>query len=321
MTANTCILVGDIGGTHARFALAKQAGGGLECIQVLRCADYSGPEAAIADFMGRANGPEVLAACFAVAAPVAGDTVSMTNNHWVFDRPSIQRRFGWQQFLLVNDYIAMALGVLQVPEATLIRLGGGAPDKRRPKLILGPGTGLGVSALVPSHQGWLPLATEGGHVDFAPGDETEASILGRLRAQFGRVSVERLLCGPGLVNLYRELAVVRGRPATLSLAEDISAAALAGVDTLAVETLQRFCTILGRVAGNAVLTLGAYGGVYLSGGMVPAMLPFFLGSGFREEFENKGRMTPLLAQTPVWVVTDPCTGLYGAASALELPEA
>ena len=320
MTGNTRVLVGDIGGTHARFALAKPICRGLECIQVLRCNDYSGPEAALAEFLLRANEPTVHAACFAVAAPVSGDTVSMTNNHWVFDRQSIQRRFGWQQFRLVNDYTAMALGVLQVPEEKRIPIGGGAADISRPKLILGPGTGLGVSALVPSHQGWLPLATEGGHVDFAPGDDTEASILGQLRAQFGRVSVERLLCGPGLVNLYRELAVVRGRPATLSLPEDISAAASAGVDSLAVEALQRFCSILGRVAGNAVLTLGAFGGVYLSGGMVPAMLPFFLGSGFREEFENKGRMTPLLAQTPVWVVTDPCTGLYGAASALELPE-
>ncbi|HLT13176.1 MAG TPA: glucokinase [Marinobacter sp.] len=320
MTAGTWTLVGDIGGTHARFALVRPDSSRLERTAVLRCADYSGPEAAVADFLRRARSPDIHGACFAVAAPVAGATVTMTNNHWVFDRQRILQHFGWQQFRLVNDYTAMALGILEVADEYLVPIGRGLPVANRPKLIIGPGTGLGVSALVPSGQGWLPLATEGGHVDFAPGDDIEASVLAGLRGRYGRVSVERLACGPGLVNLYHQLAAIRGEPSGLNQPEDISAAALAGTDSVAVESLQRFCSILGRVAGNGVLTLGAYGGVYLCGGMIPSMLPFFLESRFRVEFENKGRMTSLLAATPVWVVTDPCAGLYGAALALTHPE-
>ncbi|MFO8140620.1 MAG: glucokinase [Marinobacter sp.] len=316
MTAKDLALVGDIGGTHARFALVERGSVALLHTRTLKCHDYPGPQAAIAEYLASVPGPSVSEACFAVAAPVTGNTVAMTNNHWRFDIDSLRNCFGWRRFHLVNDYTAMALGVLHVPQDKLVPVGGPAQRQSGALLIMGPGTGLGVSALVPSGQDWLPLSTEGGHVDFAPTDDLESRILNQLRPRFGRVSVERLLCGEGLMNLYQALAVIRALPAELTTPEQITEVALTGSGELAQEALQRFCQILGQVAGNAALTLGSFGGVYLCGGILPAILPFFLTSNFRHEFDNKGRMRPLLAATPVWVVQDTLSGLYGAAAAL-----
>ncbi|GGC74230.1 glucokinase [Marinobacter halophilus] len=321
MKAKDLVLVGDIGGTHARFALVERGSAALMHARTLKCHDYPGPQAAIRDYLAGVRAPMVSEACFAVAAPVVGNTVAMTNNHWMFDIEDLRNAFGWRWFRLVNDYTAMALGVLHVPQDKLVSVGGPAERQHGPLLIMGPGTGLGVSALVPSRQGWVPLSTEGGHVDFAPTDEVEDQILNQLRPEFGRVSAERLLCGEGLMNLYRVLAIIKDLPATLATPEQVTDAALTDSNELAQETLQRFCRILGRVAGNAALTLGSFGGVYLCGGILPAILPFFLSSAFRDEFENKGRMRSLLASTPVWVVQDPLTGLYGAAAALSQGEA
>lgn len=316
MTAKDLALVGDIGGTHARFALVEYGSVALLHTRTLKCHDYSGPQAAIADYLAGVPDASVSEACFAVAAPVVGNTVAMTNNHWLFDVEGLRNCFGWRRFHLVNDYTAMALGVLHVSQDKLVPVGGPAQRQPGPLLIMGPGTGLGVSALVPSKQGWLPLSTEGGHVDFAPTDAIEDQILNQLRPRFGRVSVERLLCGEGLMNLCQALAVIRALPVELTKPEQVTEAAMTGSDELAQETLQRFCQILGQVAGNAVLTLGSFGGVYLCGGILPAILPVFLASKFRHEFDDKGRMRPLLAATPVWVVQDTLSGLYGAAAAL-----
>lgn len=313
-------LVGDVGGTHARFALVSPGSVVLQHLAVLDCQDYPGPEQAIRAYLRQVGAVEIDQACVAVAAPVTGSTVAMTNNHWRFDIRQLQQDFGLNPFRLVNDYTAMALGVLHVPEDKLVPVGGGIADSRRPVLVMGPGTGLGVSALVPVRAGWVPLATEGGHVDFAPVDDVETEIARRLQQRFGRVSVERLLCGQGIVNLYQALAGMEGKTPTLHTPEQISGAALAGTDALALSAMNGFCRILGRVAGNAVLTLGSYGGVYLCGGILPAILDFFLASGFREAFDSKGRMRPLLEAAPVRVVTDNYAGLYGAAAALTNPE-
>jgi glucokinase len=168
--------------------------------------------------------------------------------------------------------------------------------------------------------GWVPLMTEGGHVDFAPTDDTEMAILRILKARFGRVSVERILCGQGLLNLYQAHAEIQGVAAPLDAPEKITAAALDQSDLLARQTLRHFCEILGRVAGNGVLTLGGTGGVYLCGGILPRFIDFFLESPFQKGFEDKGRMRPLLESTPVYVVMDGYTGLLGAAEALANPE-
>ncbi len=309
-------LVGDIGGTHARFALVSPGSVQLQSMQAFRCAEFTGPGPAIAEYLRGAGPVTVSEACLAVAAPVTGKVITMTNNRWRFDTGQLAQHFGLQRFRLVNDYTAMALGVLHVPDSHLVPVGGGEPTHSRPILVLGPGTGLGISALVPAGEGWIPLATEGGHVDFAPVDDCEYEIARRLRASYGRVSVERLLCGEGIMNLYRALAGIAGREPVLETPEQVSAAAMAGGDELAADALGRFCDILGRVAGNGVLTLGSYGGVFLCGGILPAIREFFLTSSFRSAFENKGRMRPLLEATPVHLVLDGNAGLYGAAAAL-----
>lgn len=314
-----CSLVGDMGGTHARFGLVSPGSSRPERVRVFDCGDYPGPEQAIASYLRQTGQARPSEACLAVAAPVTGAQVAMTNNHWHFDARALERNLGFQRCRLINDYTAMALGVLQVPEAQRVSLGGGRPAPDRPILVLGPGTGLGMSALVPAGQHWWPLATEGGHVDFAPADELETQVARRLAQRYGRVSVERVLSGQGLVDVYRALSELAGQPAWLESPEQVSAAAIARTDEQAVATLSRFCNALGRVAGNAVLTLGAYGGVYLCGGILPAILDFFLASGFRAAFEQKGRMRPLLEATPVQVVLDGQTGLYGAAVALDHP--
>ncbi|MCG7199322.1 glucokinase [Marinobacter pelagius] len=320
MTAKHYSLVGDIGGTNARFALVEQGDVQPQAIEVLTCAEYDNLDRAVVDYLQRVGVNSVTQACLAVASPVRGTQVRMTNNHWRFDTEDVRQQFGWSAFKVINDFTAMALGVPHVPQTNLVHVCGGPGDPRRPRLVMGPGTGLGVSGLVPINNGWVPLMTEGGHVDFAPTDDVEMGILRILKARFGRVSVERILCGQGLLNLYQAHAEIRGVAAPLDAPEKITAAALESTDSLARETLRHFCEILGRTAGNGVLTLGSLGGVYLCGGILPRFLEFFLESPFRNGFEDKGRMRPLLEYTPVYVVTEPYTGLLGAAEALGNPE-
>ncbi|MGM0767286.1 MAG: glucokinase [Pseudomonadota bacterium] len=320
MSGNEFALVGDIGGTNARFALVRAGETRLEAIQTLRCRDYENPGCAIIDYLQKVGVATVAEVCLAVASPDRGSRVRLTNNHWSFDREEMRKQFQWRTFRTINDFTAMALGVPHVAAGKLVHVCGGPGDSRGPRLVMGPGTGLGVSGLVPVAQGWVPLITEGGHVDFAPVDDTEMAVLHILGARFGRVSVERILCGQGLLNLYQAHAEIQGLTARLDDPEKITAAAIGDADPLAVQTLGHFCEILGRVAGNAALTLGSTGGVYLCGGILPRILTFFLNSPFQSGFENKGRMRPLMEFTPVYVVNEPCAGLLGAAQALANPE-
>ncbi|MDO6823470.1 glucokinase [Marinobacter sp. 1_MG-2023] len=320
MTQGEYSLVGDVGGTNARFALVERGSVELCAIETLACDDYANLDDALSCYLDKCGVDRVREACLAVASPVRGTRVQMTNNLWRFDIEEIRTQFGWQTFKVINDFMAMALGVLHVPEGKLVHVCGGPGDRRRPRLVMGPGTGLGASALVPVRSGWTALTTEGGHVDFAPRDDTEMAILRILQARFGRVSVERILCGQGLLNLYQAHAAIQKVSAPLDAPEKITAAALERNDPLACQTLQHFCELLGRTAGDAVLTLGSSGGVYLCGGILPRITDFFLASRFRRGFEDKGRMRPILEFTPVHLVAEPYTGLLGAAEALGNPE-
>lgn len=320
MSSTQFALVGDIGGTNARLGLVRPGEHRPESIRILPCADYANLNTAVVDYLEHCGVDAVADVCLAVASPVNGGQVRMTNNHWRFDIEQTREAFGWRTFKVINDFTAMALGVPHVPEQELIHVCGGPGDPARPRLVIGPGTGLGVSGLVRIRQGWVPLMTEGGHVDFAPQDDLEMVILKKLQAQFGRVSVERILCGQGLLNLYKARASLAGVDAPLTAPEQITETAVNNGDTLAVDTLAHFCDILGRVAGNAALTLGSLGGVYLCGGILPHFTGFFLASSFRAAFENKGRMKSLMEFTPVYIVTEPYTGLLGAAEALANPE-
>ncbi len=312
-------LVGDIGGTNARFALVEPGSTELQHIAVLPCQDYPNLDGAVVDYLERRQVSTVRQASIAFACPVHQDRIKMTNNHWEFSRTEMQEKLGLSLFKCINDFTGMALGVPHISPDQLIQVGGcvdESTDLARARLVIGPGTGLGVSGLIRTSGNWVPLSTEGGHVSFAPTDLTEMEVLKLLMQRFQRVSVERILCGEGLVNLYQSLAQISGQEPEFSQPADITQAALEGKDIPAEQSLQMFCRIFGQVAGDAVLTIGALGGVYVCGGIIPRFAEYFKASGFREAFENKGRMRRYMASIPVFVVLEPYTGLLGAAEAL-----
>jgi glucokinase len=314
-------LVADIGGTNGRFALSWPDRA-PEPPGEFTCADYPELGAAIEAFLER-RAPELAPrqAALAVAGPVTGDVVQITNHPWRFSSQELRRQLGLERLVVINDFSALALALPQLLDEELRPIGGGAPVPGAPKAVLGPGTGLGVAGLVPTPDGWLPLAGEGGHVDFAPGDEREVEILRRLKRRWGHVSAERLLSGPGLVSLYLTLAEleagVAGAVLEAPTPEAVVEAARAGEDRVAGAALCTFCAVLGAVAGDLALTLGALGGVYLAGGIVPRLGAAFDERGFRRRFEAKGRFAYYLARIPVYVVMASHPTLLGLARCLD----
>ena len=319
-------LVADVGGTNARFALVRPGDSELKLAHVhtLQCDDYDGLEDACRAYFSLAgiNPDQVGRACMAFACPVDGEEIRFTNNHWRVRRSELVNSLGLTELKLLNDFTAMALGMLRIPDDECLPVGEGESSEGVARLVIGPGTGLGVSGLIPSctSGNWIPLATEGGHVSFAPLDDIDGAVLNYLQRQFGRVSVERILCGQGLLNLYQALCHIRGEFAKYYSPAAVSDSALAGDDPIAVETLRRFCRILGSVAGDSALTLGARGGVYLCGGILPRIETFFRQSDFRKAFEDKGRFRSYMERIPVWLCTADNPGLIGAAAALDNPE-
>ncbi len=315
-------LIGDIGGTNARFALVRRGSREPEQIRVLATGEFANLDAAITRYMDDVGIAGVDEACVAIAGPVQRENLQLTNSHWDFSRARIQQTLGFTTFKVINDFTAMALGVPHVGTAHLVSVGHGQrePVERAPRLVIGPGTGLGVAGLLWVRGYWIPLASEGGHVDFAPTTDVEIEILRRLRVEYGRVSVERLVSGTGLVDLYRILSELRGLRSEPMTPASVTQAALAATDPVAIETLQLFCEIFGRAAGNAALTLGAQGGVFICGGIIPRVIDFFRQSRFEQGFLDKGRMSNFLKKIPIQVVTHPHTGLLGASEALSNPE-
>jgi glucokinase len=315
-------LIGDIGGTNARFALVTPGAFELHDILSLPCADYSGLVEAVRDYLGRVGLTSDAApreACLAVACPVRGDRVTMTNNHWSFSRAETSVALSLTLFKVINDFTAQALGVPHLCDDDLVELQRGEPVAHAAQLVIGPGTGLGVAGLFPGRHGWIPLPTEGGHVTFAPTDEREQNLLRHFRNRYGRVSVERILSGQGLLDLYLAHCSLKGAPPRHTTPADITAAASRD-DSIARDTLLRFLKILGDVSGDAALILGARGGVTLCGGILPRLLDWLPESRFLEAFNAKGRMAAYTAAIPVKVVTAPWPGLLGAAEALHNQE-
>ncbi|SFT59877.1 glucokinase [Halomonas saccharevitans] len=320
-------LIGDIGGTHARFALVTPGAVAPRAIQRLPCADYPDPIAAIHDYLARAGATGDAApreACLAVAGPLDGERLTLTNLDWDVTRGELRQALGLTHLRLINDFIAQALGLPHVGEAHRVVLQAGEAAPRGLRLVIGPGTGLGMAGLLPAGRGdgrrrWLPLPSEGGHAAFAATDARERALLEHFRQRYGRVSVERLLSGPGLVELYLAHCALEGIAPHCQSPAEVTAAAGSG-DGGARDTLLRFLKILGDVSGDAALTLGARGGVTLCGGILPRLLEWLPQSRFLEAFAAKGRMAVYAGRIPVQVVTDPWTGLLGAAEALHHPE-
>lgn len=308
-------LIGDIGGSNTRLALI-QSGTEWTGMRSFRNEGHQSLEAIVSEYLAEKNArPD--AAAFAVAGPVRGDRVRLTNRGWTIDSMHLKDRFGLKHCRVVNDFSAVAMGIPALADTDLEKAGGGGGDDTAPVAILGPGTGLGVGGIVPGPGGGRVLVTEGGHATLAAGDERQARLLARLRLRFGHVSAERAVSGQGIENMYQALAEVEGVNASPLSAAEIGEAAKSGGDPLAVEALGQFFRFLGAVAGDLALTYGAFGGVYIAGGIVPRYLPGFKASRFRETFESKGRMSDYLKPIPVFVILHEEVELLGLAASLD----
>jgi glucokinase len=250
---------------------------------------------------------------------VTGDVVSMTNNSWTFSIAELKNSLQVRHCLVINDFTALAMSLPALGSSDLRQIGSGAAVDGAPIALLGPGTGLGVSGLVQTGNGqYLALSGEGGHATLAAVDDHESALLALLRARFGHVSAERVLSGPGLVDLYRAVCELGGHVAQNFGPADITDAAIAGADQHCVHTATFFTSFLGNVAGNLALTLGARGGLYIGGGIVPLLGNAFNASLFRQRFEEKGRFNSYLASIPTWIITASTPALIGASRALDL---
>ncbi len=313
------LLVADIGGTNARFACAEERDGRIVVrdVQRFRAEDFETvADAADAYLESIADAPR--RACFAAAGFVQDGNVSFTNSHWTLRAQEARRLLRLDAFLVVNDFYAMAAGVSHLTDDAFIEVKAGAGDARAPRLVIGPGTGLGQALIVPSAAGEIIVSTEGGHVSFAPCTDEEYAVLKFIAREHPRVSVERLLSGRGLVNIHRALCSVEGVLRASLRADEITAAAAARDDRLPIagRAVDMFCAVLGSVAADAVLSTGARGGVVLGGGILPKIRDLFLASRFVERFHDKGRMTGYVEATPVRLIVRDDAALYGAAAAL-----
>jgi glucokinase len=309
-------LVGDIGATHARFALLHRDGT-LTPARVFSCADFADIAGAIADYLAKeAPSAKPAAGALAIAAAVIGERVTMTNHPWSFSIDELRKRLGLNRLRVINDFAANALSIPDLCEADLLQIGRGSPDGHAPIAIFGPGSGLGVGVLLPDHGHPIALASEGGHVTMPAADAHEAAVLDLMRQRFEHVSAERVLSGPGLVNLYTTLCTLAGEtPAPLSPTQ-IADPCIGKEHPQAAAAISMFCAMLGTVAGNLALTLGARGGIYIAGGIVPKLGQIFIESAFRARFEAKGRFGDYLKGIPTYVIVRPLPALLGAARLL-----
>jgi glucokinase len=312
-------LLADIGGTNARFAWQAGPGAPIEDIRTLPCASFPCIEAAIEAYLNQIDRPRPRIAAIAIANPVYGDEIRMTNHHWSFSIRELRRAMSWERLEVLNDFTALALALPTLSDSQRRLTGGGAPAPDSAIGLIGPGTGLGVSGLLPNGRGgWIPLQGEGGHATLAAVTPKERIVVRALQQRHQHVSAERAISGMGLEDIYAILCQTahRQRNERMSAAQ-ISQAALSG-DALAKEALMMMCAFLGTVAGNLALTLGARGGVYIGGGIVPKLGAWFDQSPFRERFESKGRFRAYLKDIPVWVITaDQSPALAGAAAQLD----
>ena len=310
-------LIADIGGTHARFALCTSARD-IEHVDVLDSAAFASMEDAIRHYLGSHGNPRVRHAVIGIANPVLGDHVKMTNAAWEFSIEDMRCSLGLEHLHVLNDFAVLAMAVPHLEADDLMQVGGGNGVAGAPLGLLGPGTGLGVSALVPTRKGGpIALATEGGHASFAPADDLQAMLWRAARKRHGHVSMERLISGSGLAFIYEALCEDQGKRPNQYTPAEISTHAMDGTDTLCRLALDTFCAILGSAAADLALTLGARGGIYIGGGIIKKLGEYFPQSPFRKAFEDKGRFQAYLAAIPVFVILARQPALTGAAAYLE----
>ena len=312
-----CMLVGDIGGSNARFALANATNPGFSRERTYQCADFGSADQAIDAYLKEVNTSKPKAICIAAAGPIVNGGVRFTNNSWRIETSDLRNEFDTAGVRLLNDFEAIAYSIPWLQQSDIVSVGLPEPkileDTDFTLAILGPGTGLGAAGLCKRGEQIFPVVGEAGHLGFAPETQVQIEILSQLRARFDRVSDERLVSGPGLENIYWALSKIRGEEnAQLSAAKIFSAASQGG-DSAAAESVQLFFEILGQVAGNLALSLGAADGVYIAGGIVKRNPKLIANSRFRTGFEKKGRYRSLMEDIPTQVILHPQPGLLGAS--------
>ncbi len=314
-------LLADVGGTHARFAWQRGPGAEIEAARTLPSAGFPTLADALRHYLDGLGRGLPRSCAIAIANPVVDDRVTMTNHPWTFSIAELRVQLGFERLLVVNDFTALALALPSLRADERHQVGGGSPRAQGAIGLIGPGTGLGVSGLLSDGRGaWVPIQGEGGHVTLAPTTPREHKVLECIAARYGHASAERAVCGQGLVDLRRAIAAIDRPDESLPAmtAAEITAAAMVGRDPHCVEAVELFCAFLGNAAGNLALTLGAQGGVYIGGGIVPQLGRWFDASPFRARFEAKGRFSAYLAEIPVYVIdAQRSPALVGAAIALD----
>jgi glucokinase len=306
-------LVGDIGGTNARFALVAPGKSELMSIKTLQCTKFETVQEAINSYISSINDAEIVSACIASAGTTHLDIFKPANNDWVINKSNVSSALNDIQVNWINDFSAQALATTTLKSNDVIVINQGAVQPERVRLVIGPGTGLGTCGLINSSSGWVPLPAQGGHSDFAPNSSLEIEIWTLLQKQFGHVAVERILSGPGIVNLYKALCQINGNEALFNSPSEITSAAIkVNPDSMSKETLHLFCRIFGSVTGTIALSTGCLGGIYITSDLVRNFLDFFIDSDFLKSFEDKGRLKYYMTDIPIFISRKENMGLIGS---------
>lgn len=313
------ILIGDIGGTNARFSLLNDAASETKDVAIVQTANYPTIDAAIEDAVLSKAPVKPLSTILAVAGPINGDVIPLTNCPWVVRPNDLIANLGFEDVVVINDFEAQALAVATLDGENQVQVGRGEPKASHSKVVLGPGTGLGVAGLVHALDAWIPVPGEGGHVDLGPRSTRDFEIFPHIERIEGRVSAEQILCGRGLLGLYTAICTADGVAPSLTTPADVSNKGLSGEDTQAAEAISLFAVYLGRVAGDMAVVFNAKGGVYLSGGIPQKILLALQKPGFREAFEDKAPHREMMSHIPTFIVTHPLAAVAGLSAYARMP--
>ena len=306
-------MVGDIGGTNARFALVIPGESELISIKALSCSEFETVQDAIKAYLSSIRKVEISSSCIASAGTTHLDIFKPANNDWVINKVDVSSALNDVKVSWINDFSAQALATSTLLNDDLIEVNKGNPQADRVRLVIGPGTGLGTCGLTKASSAWKTLPAQGGHSDFAPNSELEIEILLLLQKQFGHVAIERILSGPGIVNLYKALCQINAKDIVFKTPSEISSSAVSiNPDSMAEETLALFCRIFGSVTGSIALTTGCLGGVYITSDLVRNFLDFFLKSDFLKSFQDKGRLDYYMKDIPIFISKKANMGLIGS---------
>lgn len=310
-------VIADIGGTNARFALLN-SDGSIHSERVLDVDDYPDFASAYEEYLQHCGNPKVTQAAVAIANPIDGDRIKMTNHDWDFSIEKTRKILSLDSLVFKNDFEALALSIPHLIREECHQIGNGQIKENAPIGVLGPGTGLGVASLIYAGEKWMAIPGEGGHVSLSPTNKRECQVLEVCWQKYQHVSAERLISGIGLQTLYEAICELDQVTAKTGLSpEEISEHALNQTDKQCSETLEIFCALLGVVAGNLALTLGAKGGIYIGGGIIPKLGCYFESSPFRDRFESKGRFKDYLKDIPVFVIRSKHPALIGISQVFE----